>query len=262
MKQKVTKSHTETKCICGSIKYDTIISNNDFKIIMCTKCNLSRTYPPCELNELYSGKEHIQHYVKNKKLFLSFMKKIFKEVQIFKKGGKLLEIGCSVGYLLEIAKKEDFEVYGIELNSAAVEFANNMLGENVVKNKTLKEANFDDNFFDVVVMNHVLEHIPDIPEFLNEAHRILKIGGILVISVPNFGSLIARIQKEKWHGLVPAQHMWQFTPKTLSNLLEPKFSVLRITTNNLHMPLIQRIYWGAISAIDKGDNLFITAIKR
>lgn len=257
----ITYNNTYIKCICGSTKYDTIISSNDFKIIKCTKCNLSRTYPvPCELNQLYSGKEYIQYYVENKKLFTSFMKKVVNEVQIFKKKGKLLEIGCSVGYLLEIAKKEGFEPYGVELNPAAVDFANNMLG-GVVKNKTLQEANFDENYFDVVVMNHVLEHIPDIPELLNEIHRILKADGILVISVPNFGSLIARIQEERWYGLVPAQHLWQFTPETLSSLLRQRFRIMRISTNNLHRPLMQRIFWRVISVIGKGDNLFITAVN-
>lgn len=187
-----------------------------------------------------------------------------KEVKIFKKSGNLLEIGCSVGYLLEVAKEEGYNISGVELNQAAVEYANNMLGGGiVVKNKTLHEASFDDESFDIVVMNHVLEHILDITEFLNEVHRVLKTDGIFVISVPNFGSLIARTQKAKWYGLATNQHIWQFTPKTLSNVLETRgFRVVRVATNNLHRPLIPRIFWGVIfRVIEKGDNLFITAVK-
>lgn len=248
------------KCICGSDKYNTQINGSDFTIIKCMKCGLSRTYPVPKLNELYSGEDDIQYYVKNKKLFTSFMKKVVKEVQIFSKRGRLLEIGCSVGYLLEIAKKEGYAICGVELNSAAVKYANNMLG-GVVKNKTLNAANFDAESFDIIVMNHVLEHILDIPEFLNEVHRVLKADGVFVISVPNFGSLIAWIQKENWYGLAPNQHVWQFTSKTLTSILEPKFRVVRVRTNNLHRPLIQRIFWQVFWIIDEGDNMIITLIK-
>ena len=74
--------------------------------------------------------------------------------------------------------------------------------------------------FDLIVGWMVLEHLHDPIRSLQKLSRLVKPGGFLVISVPNAGSLEFRVFKEKWYALHLPAHLFHFTPKTISNVLE------------------------------------------
>lgn len=142
---------------------------------------------------------------------------IIDKIKKFKTDGVFLDVGCSVGVLLDVANKSGFEVKGVEVSQWASKFARQK-GFDVVTGDLLS-AGYPDRSFDVVVLNHVLEHIFEPIAILNEVERIMKDDGLLVIGVPNFGCYLAQVQKAKWFSLMPDQHIWQFTHKTLINLL-------------------------------------------
>ena len=73
--------------------------------------------------------------------------------------------------------------------------------------------------FDVVVLNHVLEHVENLQSLFAEVRRLLKKDGLLVIGVPNIGSLMASIKGDRWASLRPEEHIWHFTPTTLRLLV-------------------------------------------
>ena len=76
-------------------------------------------------------------------------------------------------------------------------------------------------------MYHVLEHLHDPREALSKAYQLLKRGGLLVVAVPNFDSLQARIFRQRWYHLDAPRHLYHFTPHTLKMLLhEVGFKVL------------------------------------
>jgi len=274
------------KCLCGSRNYVKLFERKDrghnFEIIRCQDCGLARTLsPPDDSRERYRH-YGINQYLKNSKLVASFMDRIIDEVTRFKKKGKLLEIGCNLGYLLEIAKKKGFWVRGVELDVKAVKYANKLLGRGTVIEGILQEIKFPDRYFDVVVMSHVIEHIVDPLDLFKEIKRMLKNDGIFVVVAPNFDSFCAKIKKEKWPGLQPKEHVWQFGIVTLKELLKRGgFEVVRIKTSGLHHSLASAIKsikenardngspkhiiysllnW-LLGKFNQGDNMFITAIK-
>ena len=68
---------------------------------------------------------------------------------------------------------------------------------------------------------------------MKSIRKKLCLNGILVISVPNIGGLIPRIQKENWPSLKPSQHLYQFTPQTIKLLLKKVgFKPIKIITEN------------------------------
>ena len=80
----------------------------------------------------------------------------------------------------------------------------------------------------MVVMWHVLEHVRDPKKNIETAARILKPGGRLVVAVPNFASLQARLGRGRWFHLDVPRHLFHFTPETLRGLLtRAKFSQVR-----------------------------------
>ncbi|MDP2909627.1 MAG: class I SAM-dependent methyltransferase, partial [bacterium] len=111
--------------------------------------------------------------------------------------------------------------------------------------KEIKECNFPDNKFDIITMWHTLEHFKEPRDYLLEIKRILKRKGILVIALPNFDSLQAKLTKGNWFHLDVPRHLIHFTPRTLIACLESSgFSVLKIS----HFPLVYSIF-GSIQSI-------------
>jgi 2-polyprenyl-3-methyl-5-hydroxy-6-metoxy-1,4-benzoquinol methylase len=84
----------------------------------------------------------------------------------------------------------------------------------------VSDAGYADGYFDVVTMWHVIEHVHDPKGTLAELHRIMKPGGLLVISTPNLWSWDARGFGRYWVGLDAPRHLYVFSPATLEHLLQ------------------------------------------
>ena len=113
-------------------------------------------------------------------------------IEKYVKKSKMLDIGCGKGEFLSAAKKRGWEVYGLEPSVNLGRFAIEKSGADV-KMSDLKESHYPDNYFDIVTLNMVLEHIDGPKEFILEIRRILKDRGHLFIEVPNMDSLMLKI---------------------------------------------------------------------
>jgi 2-polyprenyl-3-methyl-5-hydroxy-6-metoxy-1,4-benzoquinol methylase len=87
-----------------------------------------------------------------------------------------------------------------------------------VEAKPFEELRFAENYFDVVTLWQVLEHVPYPLMVLQEVHRILKPGGLLATSTPDIEGMLAKIFQRKWWNL-RRLHINQFTAKTLTDML-------------------------------------------
>lgn len=142
---------------------------------------------------------------------------VLRRIKIRKGAGRLLEVGLGNGNFLRAAKRAGYDCTGVEASAPmACAFAENnteiavfggYLEEFV--NRQGKER------FDVIVMNHVLEHIPDPGKALRQLRGLLAEGGILHIAVPNVDAWEARLQG--WTSY-EAYHLYYFGPKTLADL--------------------------------------------
>lgn len=153
---------------------------------------------------------------------LEFKEAVFErglgELERLKTPGRLLDVGCGNGLFLSLARKRGWETYGVELSPAACAHSRNVLGLNVIHG-SLPEIRFSDCFFDVVTLYDVLCHVPSPLEQLIEIHRILKVGGLLVLRVRNalFHVGLIRLSSSLEPYLV--FHLYCFTPKTVDYLL-------------------------------------------
>ncbi len=143
------------------------------------------------------------------------------------KGGKLLEIGCSSGEFLQKARKAGYLVTGIDSSAETAGFAQSHYRLKDVFPFTIQElmASKPDEKYDVIALFQVLEHIDDVPDFIRCIKKLLKPGGIVVISVPNrnrWRVKSERFFREAWD-LPPAilrvgmfRHWKRFLPVTVS----------------------------------------------
>jgi 2-polyprenyl-3-methyl-5-hydroxy-6-metoxy-1,4-benzoquinol methylase len=99
--------------------------------------------------------------------------------------GRLLEVGCALGFLLDAVKRfSGWQVEGIDISSFAVEFARRTYGLDV-RCGALEQMGYDAETFDAVVQKDVLEHVLHPREHLAETGRIMKPGGLLWLVTPN-----------------------------------------------------------------------------
>jgi 2-polyprenyl-3-methyl-5-hydroxy-6-metoxy-1,4-benzoquinol methylase len=138
----------------------------------------------------------------------------------YQKESTLLEIGCGGAFFLKAAERAGWKsVAGVEVSEAAVTFNQSKLGLDV-RLGTIEEVKFPKNRYDVVAMFDTIEHLFDPKHILTIAFELLRPGGVLVLSTPNINALSRHALGISWAVLSPYEHLYYFSPSTLTAMLE------------------------------------------
>jgi 2-polyprenyl-3-methyl-5-hydroxy-6-metoxy-1,4-benzoquinol methylase len=180
------------------------------------------------------------------------------------KPGKILDIGAATGSYLSVFKKGGWEVFGIELSDYIRDVARRVYSLSLFPD--LKTAAFPDDYFDLIIMIQVIEHISDPMDIIQNVARVLKPGGILYISTPNFASLNAQKMKAEWPSLHPGEHLFFYTPNTIKNILmKCNLKIIKIETMQLLVTgfHLNRVFGQKQSGyIVKVSNVLFSGLKR
>jgi SAM-dependent methyltransferase len=128
--------------------------------------------------------------------------------------GRVLDVGCGRGFLLDAFRRRGWTVEGTELSESSSGHAREVLGIPVHLGM-LPDLGLPAGSFDAITMWHVLEHVTDHGAMLAEIRRLLRPGGVFLVAVPNFGSPEAQATRAGWFHLDVPRHLLQFTPDTL-----------------------------------------------
>jgi len=134
--------------------------------------------------------------------------------------GRLLDVGCGHGLLLDEARERGYSVEGLELSTYALEHARGGL-ELPVREETVADlsAEPDPPRYAAIVLADVLEHLDDPVATIDDCLRLLEPGGVLCLVTPDPASRTARLAGPRWWGLLPA-HTFLLPRATLRELLE------------------------------------------
>lgn len=190
------------------------------QVVKCNNCGLIYVNPRLKSNLIVKGysegsDENFVSQAKGRELTFA---KSLKLIEKYSNKGKILDIGTAGGSFLHVAKKRGWEVYGIEPNKWLCEWAKKNY-ELEIQSGTLFDHKFEDNYFDVITLWDVLEHVSDPKALLIEINRILKKEGILVVNYPDIGSLISKLMGKRWVFLLSV-HLFYFSPKTIKKILK------------------------------------------
>lgn len=150
----------------------------------------------------------------------------------FRKSNRMLDVGCGIGYFLEVAKANRWEVQGTEYTDEAIRICREK--GLPVHQGVLQVENYEPSSFDVITSFEVIEHINNPKEEVSKFHSLLRKGGIVYVTTPNFRSLSRLLLREKWNVIAYPEHLSYYTQATLNRLFtEAGFSLLSIRTTGL-----------------------------
>ena len=200
------------------------------QVVKCKKCGFIYVNPRIQgqyILQGYSEGSDETHVGQAKGRELTFAKNLKLINKYAPKKGRILDIGTAGGSFLYVAKKDGWEVHGVEPNKWMAQWGKKHYGIEI-KPGDIFSNKYPDKYFDVVTLWDVLEHVPDADKTLKEINRILKPGGLLVVNYPDIGSWIARVLKRKWMFLLSV-HLYYFTRRTIKLMLKKNgYEILKI----------------------------------
>lgn len=179
-----------------------------------------------ELSRYYESENYISHTDSDKGLF-AWMYQTVKKYSLTKKvevinsfqkiPGNVLDIGAGTGDFLIAAKKNGWNVQGVEPNNKA---------RNLASEKGIALLNDISDYkgiqFDVVTLWHVLEHLPNLDDVLVDIEALVKPNGTLIIAVPNYNSYDAKYYKQYWAAYDVPRHLWHFSKGSFASFFSEK----------------------------------------
>jgi len=231
--------------LCGSDMPIFLFEKNGFRHVKCRNCDLVYVNPrlknPLKQQEAFyenlaafSGDFDEQAH---KDYTGSRRKRLMKEAALYlpyNLNGRILDIGCGFGGFLKGAAEQGWKFpEGVEIAPQAARYTSKIF---TVRTKPFEEIQYNDYNFDVIRLNNVIEHMPSPKSSIKAAYTNLRPGGLFVISTPNFGSLSVALCRDRWQYIGGHDHIYLFTPKTLSLMLsENGFKVIRTRTKGTHI---------------------------
>ena len=222
------------------------IWENNKNVYECSNCKLYFIDEPSqsEIEFLYNS----DFYARNNNIIYKFIDAKMKYARalnrfnyikkFIKKADNLnvLEIGASDGLLLSIFKKENFNVFGYELNENARKDALKKY-DIKMKDDFLKDKNIDKNKYNIVIMSHILEHFTNPKYILNSVHNFIGggVNDILFIEIP-YTPNYKIVSKDDMKIFFETEHTVHFNEKNISLLMkECNFKILDICYNEYNI---------------------------
>jgi 2-polyprenyl-3-methyl-5-hydroxy-6-metoxy-1,4-benzoquinol methylase len=229
------------------------------RVLECRSCRLqfAEAYPDYETanSEIYSDR-YFQGSLEKEAEREKYFTGLIEEVEhLVGRTGRLLDIGAGEGVLLKIAAGRGWQVQGTEIATVMIEYVRSRYGFTIHQGR-LEDLVLPDDYFDAVVLNHVLEHVRNPRSTLERIGRLLTQDGLVRIEVPNLAGLSARaknfqsrykLKRHPWKHYSTGHHFWFFTPATL------RYTVLQagLVPVCLAAPARQ---WGHMSLLDRIAN--------
>jgi SAM-dependent methyltransferase len=225
--------------LCGADQPENLGSLHDiafdkpgeFSLVRCRVCGLVyyRTRPTPQEIQIFYPSEYLPYRpaIQDEPFFLmrwARRRNIDKRRRIVEQAsqtlpGRILDVGCSTGIFLDAMRQAGWQTRGVEISPQAASYARQRFGLDVMTGQ-LQEAHFESESFDAITFWDVLEHTFDPLGSLQEAHRLLKPGGTLAMTLPHWESLDHRWFGMQWIGYDTPRHLYVFPTPVLKQMLE------------------------------------------
>lgn len=217
--------------LCGEDKTRLLAVKFGLSLVVCRRCGLIYASPRLSaeaIQERYESPDFFDEYLRifqadrrsfNPRIFRSHWAAVLDALGAASPPGRLLDVGCAAGFFIKAAAERGWQAQGVEISRVASGYARDIVGVPVLTG-TMESAGYPSGSFDAVTMLDFLEHARDPSAALEEAFRVLKDGGMLLLNTPDVQSLSRRILGVDWAVLSPGEHLFVFSEKSLRSLLQ------------------------------------------
>ncbi len=198
-----------------------------------------------------------------------------------RRGARLLEVGSGMGHLVGRLSAH-FRACGMDINHWAVKQSKTAAESAALQVASAQELPYRDGAFNMVIIKHIVEHLPDPAKALREIGRVTETGGVLILATPNLGSLLKPWKGEKWIGYQDPTHISLKEPQEWLRLIqEAGFELTRVFSDGfwdipyvpLIPPLMQKLFFGSLGGLQAvtgfvflpmrwGESVIVIARKR
>ena len=251
---------------------DHFLSQENFRVTFCATCQLGRTNMDSnkDLAQYYASDEYISHGTTKAGLF----EQLYQTARKFTLRQKsriigantgtrldILDYGCGTGDFLAFLKNRGHSVYGVEPGAKPRKITEHKIGHTAYS--SLREI-LPDQKFDIITLWHVLEHVANPLQTLEELTALLKPQGQLIVAVPNHKSEDCRYYKSQWAGYDVPRHLWHFSQTALQKIAAQtplqQNKVLPMKLDAFYVSLLSEKYKGR-SGLTQWVNGFITGLR-
>jgi 2-polyprenyl-3-methyl-5-hydroxy-6-metoxy-1,4-benzoquinol methylase len=226
-----------THCqLCGSDRRSLKFRDGPFEVVTCDDCGLVYVTPRLQGQALLDVYDEgywkstdpkvrgYADYARESALYLkTFRKRMALVGRWLQPRARVLDVGCAAGYFLRVLKEHGHDVHGVELSHAIAKEAVAALGADRVHIGTLDDAvaamDYRPASFDLVTLWDVIEHVPDPQSVLRRLRELVRPDGRLLLETQNVASRWARWLGPRWHHYKHHEHLYHFTPATITRLL-------------------------------------------
>ena len=223
--------------LCNSSLIENYKKIDTYILLRCKNCNfifldnlrLKDKIDKINL-KMYESEDSKSFYISKRNELQIRAQNCTKILRLFKKEGKLLDIGCSYGFYCEVFNKYGYETTGMDISKDAINYISKTLKLNVIRGN-FEKYKFNNKHFDIITMFDVIEHFNNPNKIIKKIRLLLNKKGIVIIQTPNIDSLIYKVTGTNWFWLLPPQHLSFFSFISLMNLLKKnKFNILYKST--------------------------------
>ena len=251
----MNKAEEFEKCLlCGSVRILPLDGYENNFLFKCSDCGFVFCNRRPSMEELQTHYSKYPRAIGISPITLKRYEELLDGFEVYRKTNNLIDLGCGDGHFLVAAKKRNWNVFGTEFNDEAV-----MICEKKgiqMKKGSLNQGDFGDDYFDVITSFEVIEHINEPTQDLDCVKSIVRKGGLVYVTTPNFNSISRSILGSRWNVVEYPEHLCYYTPDTLSRLFKNKgFKKLRLITTGISLNRLKVSFTGSSVEIDQDESL-------
>jgi len=211
--------------LCGADLPEILFEKQGYPIVRCTRCGLVYVNPrpvKADLFSRYSDEYFEKEYIPSMESVLHELKgyhdPILSRIKEFKQNGRLYDVGCGPAFFLRRAIDFGWEVGGSDISAFAQRYARERFGIEIQCGE-IGSLDLPEEHYDAVTWLDVVEHLRDPKADLALGYRLVREGGVMVVSSPNVDGPSFHELGPRWDAIGPEEHIYYFGPETITRMM-------------------------------------------
>ena len=258
--------------VCGSPDRNGGFHTKDRFIVTCARCRLQFVDPltpaaaEAALEKL--GEAFVETYIREEPFYRDYFRRKVNDLLKVAPPGRILDVGCATGVFLDEGRRAGFQEVGVDLLASAVAYARDRLKVDA-RLGMLEEMGFAPAQFDAVSLFQTIEHVPDPAGLVRELARLLRPGGVLLLTTPDSRGFAARLMGRRWFEYYNEEHLTYFEERSLRRLLaDGEFTIISLCTEfgrpftlGYVAERLSRFYYTDRSLVSRGGRLLARLLR-